>query len=91
MIPEYSCCQMRLPMLEPAFFFDTVAVPEELELSAPDLAESEDELPEDAESLTWSKRTTPRCLSKLAFLMVTVALLDFNPCSSATDSSMVTV
>ena len=49
------------------------------------------DVPLPAESPAWSNRTTPRCLSKLAFLMVTVALLDFNPCSSATDSSMVTV
>ena len=55
-------------------------------------AEPDDpDVPLPAESPAWSKRTTPRCLSKLAFLIVTVALLAFRPCSFATDASMVTV
>lgn len=49
------------------------------------------DVPLPVESPAWSKRTTPRCLSKLAFLIVTVALLAFRPCSFATDASMVTV
>ena len=49
------------------------------------------DVPLPAESPAWSNQTTPRCLSKLAFLIVTVALLAFRPCSFATDASMVTV
>lgn len=49
------------------------------------------DVPLPVESPAWSNRTTPRCLSKLAFLIVTVALFAFRPCSFATDASMVTV
>ena len=81
-MPEYSCCQMRLPTLEPSFLTgDCVAA---VDPDVPDV-------PLPAESPAWSNRTTPRCLSKLAFLIVTVALLAFRPCSCATDASMVTV
>ena len=81
-MPEYSCCQMRLPTLEPSFLTgDCVAA---VDPDVPDV-------PLPVESPAWSKRTTPRCLSKLAFLIVTVALLAFRPCSFATDASMVTV
>ena len=97
-MPEYSCCQMRLPTLEPSFLTgDCVAAVDPDVPVAPFVlfAEPDDpdvpDVPLPAESPAWSKRTTPRCLSKLAFLIVTVALLAFRPCSFATDASMVTV
>jgi|GEM_PF-2341234 len=97
-MPEYSCCQMRLPTLEPSFLTgDCVAAVDPDVPVAPfvPFAEPDDpdvpDVPLPVESPAWSKRTTPRCLSKLAFLIVTVALLAFRPCSFATDASMVTV
>ena len=97
-MPEYSCCQMRLPTLEPSFLTgDCVTAVDPDVPVAPfvPFAEPDDpdvpDVPLPAESPAWSNRTTPRCLSKLAFLIVTVALLAFRPCSFATDASMVTV
>ena len=88
---------MRLPMLEPLFLALCVSESAESDVPAPLFALWLSDSPEsnvpDALELapSWSNLTTPRCLSKLAFLIVTVTLLAFSPCSFATASSIVTM